>query len=403
MKISRLISKLKFFFTIFIAPPKSWKLPKMAEVLIYDASGTEALAPYLTKYSVATLEVRGESINVPCLLRAALTLSFWKVWKNNPFTVYTEAFIHAISPKVAITFIDNNFKFYEISKRFPSIITVFIQNGWRGESGDIFGGLVKSDKYHVDYMLVHNRAIGRHYLNYISGQFIPIGSLKNNAVANINSVDSEGVLFISQWHSRPEGGGAFYVEHDGTTVYWDKFFTPEVVVLEFLDRWCAANNKKLKICGRIKDKEGPEQAFYADFLKECVWEYIPKIDNYSSYELVNAAEMVVYIDSTLGYESIGQGKKAAALSCRGSSILSGACRFGWPADLPNNGPFWTSDQDEKQFQRVMDYLNTVSDENWKQACQLYASELMEFDPGNMRFVTLLDQLLPKSEIEPHAN
>jgi surface carbohydrate biosynthesis protein len=397
MKTSRLISKLKSFFTIFIAPPKRWQLPKRAEVLIYDASGTEALAPYLTKYSVATLEVRGESINVPCLLRAALTLSFWKVWKYNSFAAYAEAFIHAVSPKVVITFIDNNSAFYKISKRFSGVTTVFIQNGTRGESGDVFDGLVKSDKYHVDYMLVHGRAIGSHYLNYISGQFIPIGSLKNNAVTNINSVDSEGVLFISQWHSRPEGGGAFYVEHDGTAVYWDKFFTSEVVVLKFLDRWCAANNKKLKICGRTKGKEGPEQAFYADFLTECVWEYISKMDNYSSYELINTAEIVVSIDSTLGYESIIRGKKTAALSCRGSSIESDASNFGWPANLPNNGPFWTNDQNEAQFQRIMDYLVTVSNDDWTSTSRSFSTELMEFDLGNRRFVALLDQIFPKSE------
>ena len=51
----------------------------------------------------------------------------------------------------------------------------------------------------------------------------------------------------------------------------------------------------------------------------------------------------------------------------------------------------------------MDYLNTVSDEDWEQTRQEYVSEIMEFDPGNTRFVALLDQLLPKSESRPHAN
>jgi surface carbohydrate biosynthesis protein len=56
----------------------------------------------------------------------------------------------------------------------------------------------------------------------------------------------------------------------------------------------------------------------------------------------------------------------------------------------------------------MDYLNTVSDENWKQTRQQYASELMEFDPDNTRFVALLDQLLPRTDsqsnpIKSHAN
>ena len=56
----------------------------------------------------------------------------------------------------------------------------------------------------------------------------------------------------------------------------------------------------------------------------------------------------------------------------------------------------------------MDYLNTVSDENWKQTRQQYANDLMEFDPGNTRFIALLDQLLPKTDnqcntTKSHAN
>ena len=45
----------------------------------------------------------------------------------------------------------------------------------------------------------------------------------------------------------------------------------------------------------------------------------------------------------------------------------------------------------------MDYLNTVSDEDWEQTRQENTSELMEFDPGNTSFVALLDQLLPRTE------
>ena len=105
MKIIRFKSNLKLFYTIFVAPPKEWKLPKKAEVLIYDTCGAEVMMEYLTKYNVTTMAIRGESINVPCLLRAAITLNFWKFWKYNPFTLYADAFIHAVSPKVIITFI----------------------------------------------------------------------------------------------------------------------------------------------------------------------------------------------------------------------------------------------------------------------------------------------------------
>lgn len=392
MKISRFIAKLKLFLAIFIVPPKIWQLPKKSEVLIYDATGAEIIMPFLINYSVNIIHIRGELINVPCFFLSMLSLSFWK---GNTLTAYVESYIEVISPKVMITYIDNNTSFFEISKRFPDLKTVFVQNATRGQSGDIFEKLVKSDNYLVDYMLVHGTAIGKYYSNFISGQFIPIGALKNNAVPQLNSVDSENVLFISQWHNKSEVGAPFYIEYDGTAIYWDVFFEAEVKVLRFLDKWCTENNKRLTVCGREEKNDGPENFFYANQLYNCAWEYVPKTSIYSSYQLVDAAEIVVYIDSTLGYESIGRGKKTAAFSCRESSIGSEATKFGWPAVLPNNGPFWTNEQDESQFQRVMDYLNKISDKQWQKVCQTYARELMEFDPGNKRFAILLDQLIPR--------
>jgi surface carbohydrate biosynthesis protein len=355
------------------------------------------MMPLLTNYSVAIMHVRGELINVPCFFLAMLRLTFWK---GRLVKAYAEVFIKAISPKVIITFIDNNVAFFEISKRFSDVKTIFVQNGTRGESGDIFESLVKSDNYHVDYMLVHGAAIGRYYSNYVSGQSIPIGSLKSNAASNLNTVDSKGVLFISQWHSKPESSEIFYIEYGGTPIYWDVFFEAEVKVLEFLDKWCAENNKRLQICGRGKDNDGTEKDFYVDRLKNCEWEYIPRTDNYNSYKLIDDAEIVVFIDSTLGYESIARGKKTACFSCRMPSTHKQVYTFGWPLVLPNNGEFWTNDQNEVQFQRVMDYLNTVNDDDWEHTRQLYARELMEFDPGNTRFIALLNQLLTKSESKP---
>jgi surface carbohydrate biosynthesis protein len=185
----------------------------------------------------------------------------------------------------------------------------------------------------------------------------------------------------------------FYTKHDGTPVYWEVLFEAEVKVLDLLDKWCVKNNKLLKICGREKEENGPERDFYANHLIGCEWEYIPRKDYYSSYELINSAEIVVFIDSTLGYEAIGRGKKTASLSCRMISPFEHAYLFGWPADIPNNGPFWSNDLDQAQFQRVMDYLNSVSEEDWEQVLKRYASELMVFDPGNSCFVGLLDELL----------
>ena len=389
MKVSQLKSKIKSFYTRFIAPPKKWQTPRKSKILVYGACGIEVMLPYLKNYNVTIMAVRGEFINLPCFFLAMLKIDFWK---GKLFNAYVETFICAVSPQIIITFVDNNPAFFEISKRFKDIKTIFIQNGTRGESGDIFEYLVKSESYHVDYILVHGKSIGLHYKNYISGQLISIGSLKNNSARKLTNVPNDYVLFISQWHPKPDNG-IFYVEADGTPIYWDDFFEPESMVLAFIDKWCVKNNKHLKICGRCKDDDALEKFFYADRLINCAWDFIPNTNNYSAYKLIDAAEISVFIDSTLGYESLARGKKTAAFTCRGFSISSDAANFGWPQKLVENGPFWTNNQDQNQFKRIMDYLNSVDNDDWEKVCYHSINDIIEFDPDNSRLVTLLDKLV----------
>jgi surface carbohydrate biosynthesis protein len=398
MKIIRFKSKLKLFYTIFVAAPKEWQLPKKSEVLIYDASGAEVMAPYLKKYSVVIMTVRGEAINVPCFLLAVVSLKFWK---GKPLAAYTENFIQAVSPKVVITFIDNRESFYGISKRFSDVKTIFIQNGLT--VGDFFDHLDKSDNYHVDHMLVFGVAFGRKYKSYITGSVLALGSLKNNKVKKTNTIPDGSILFISQYRNKPKNNSASHTDGNGEPLYHHQYYSSEVIALRFLTKWCVENKKSLKIAGMSREKTGPEIDYFEAILSGYEWEYLPRTDQYSSYKSVDAAEIVVSIDSAMGIESIGRGNKTAYFSCRGVNFLNISRNFGWPADLSNNGPFWTNDQDEIQFQRIMDYLNTVSVEDWEETRQHYVSELIEFDPGNTRFIALLDQLLPRTESQSHAN
>lgn len=356
--------------------------------------GSKYLSTYLTEYSVEIIPLRGEFVNIPCLLRAIVGLSFWK---GKPIQAYADAFIRFAEPSILITFIDNNVNFYTISHRFPSIKTIFFQNGTRSEVGDVFESLPTSNKYHVDYMLVHGSAIGKYYQKFISGLTIEVGSLKSNEIMKSVDVVPQSILFISQYFDKPENNEPFITNPDKPPIYWDQFFSAEMHVLKFLDTWCVKNDKQLWICGRGFNEKGQEKNFYSEHLKKCSWEYFPRTDLYNSYRLVNSAEIVVFIDSTLGYESIGRGKKTASFSCRGSSLNNEATKFGWPANLPDSGPFWTSDADDREFQRVMDYLDTASADEWEKTRQFYASELMEYNAKNTRFVALLDQLLSKSE------
>ncbi|MEI7612341.1 MAG: LA_1612 family putative O-antigen biosynthesis protein [Betaproteobacteria bacterium] len=391
MRFDQIKSRFIRFYEVFVVPPKIWRSPKKSDVLIYDITNMEALIPYLTGYRVEVIPLRQESVNIPCLLRAMTAPEFWS---GGAMQSYIDAFIRASSPTILLTYIDNDPGFYTISNRFKGIKTVFVQNGTRGELGDVFGNLVPSGTYHVDYMLVHGEAVGAHYLRYISGSAIAIGSVKNNAINVEADVVQKTVVFVSQYSNRSSKDEPFLIEADNKPVLWDQFYAAEISVVEFLDTWCAENDWLLRVCGRDFVGNGSEKAFYADRINKCTWEYVPRGNASSSYKLIDSAELIVFIDSTLGYESIARGKKTAAFTCRGWSSNKTPFKFGWPANLPDSGPFWTHEINENEFSRIMNYLLRVSDADWAADRHHYAEELMEFDPGNKRFAAILSQVLP---------
>ena len=39
-------------------------------------------------------------------------------------------------------------------------------------------------------------------------------------------------------------------------------------------------------------------------------------------------------------------------------------RHGYPAEYPDDGPFWSNIPDPKIFQRIMDHLFSIYEEEW---------------------------------------
>ena len=267
---------------------------------------------------------------------------------------------------------------------------MLLQNGLRDDWLELH-----TDKtlYKVDFMLVFNKFIGSIFERHINGQIVLAGSLKNNFIEKTHTIISDTVLFISEYRPKPDGVQPFCIYPNGQQVTWADFFESDCIVLRHLKKWCAYNNKKLIIAGFSIGDTKSEKIFYADKLNGSDWEYVERLNIYSTYKLIDSAEIVVTINSTAGYEAIARNKKTAFFSFRCLNLNREDLKFGWPTDLPNNGTFWTNDQNEAPFQQVMDYLNTVSDEDWEQTRQCYVTKLMEFDPGNTRFVELLDQIL----------
>jgi len=382
--------KINNLYTVFLIPPKKWSKPQKSDILVYDYESLEPLTPYIEKYSHTSLAVRGESINFYCLILSMFKLDFWT---NSAFKAYINKYISLVSPKIIITFIDNDLRFYEISNNFPDVKTIFVQNGRRGILEDIFATIEYDEKYHVDYMLVFNKLVGELYSKYISGEVIIIGSIKNNSVLLSENYEKDTVVFISSLSTHSNSDKPLLTKPDGYKTDRETIHAIDKLVVEFLDDWCAQNQKTLKILGRSFGLESDEYFFYLNCLNKCKWDYIPRQEIYNSYHQLNMAEIVVFIDSTLGYEALSRGKKTAGFICQTNFLNLQSERFGWPAVKGETGPFWTHVSDITIFSKIMDFLNNIDNIGWDSVRKEHASDLMYFDQGNLGLQILLVNLL----------
>ena len=66
-------------------------------------------------------------------------------------------------------------------------------------------------------------------------------------------------------------------------------------------------------------------------------------------------------------------------------------RFGWP-DLPEKGFFWTNEFKISEFDRVTNNVVGATDAEWKDICDKYVTGLIEYDPGNGKFLSIMRKL-----------
>lgn len=368
---------------------KIWRKPKSAKVLIYDRCGSDVLFGYVNKNNAQILDVRGESINIYVLLKCILAADLC-------VASYVTAYIAIVNPSVIVTFIDNAPRFYELTHAGRGVITIFLQNGWRGETSDVFGYFKHNPihkPYQVDYMLTFGTAIGEKYREHINGQVIPVGSIKCNQCPIDKTEEPRSLVFVSQY-SPPPGGSEqeYFVSVGSKRITWEMFYSSEKKVVKFLADYCGENDFVFQVCGRSLDSRGEEYEFFDKLIAGRKWEFLPRVDDCGGYKVIDRAEFVVGIDSTLIYESLARGKRTGVLAVRSDLLRDIGAKFGWPKNLPDSGPFWTNCDDEGEFERVLEYVTCASDAGWAKMRKEYVSDLLEYDPGNTRIRALFRKL-----------
>jgi surface carbohydrate biosynthesis protein len=138
-------------------------------------------------------------------------------------------------------------------------------------------------------------------------------------------------------------------------------------------------------------------------LKNYKFEFVARRQASSSYEAIDRSEFVVFTSSTLGYESLARGKRTAALMLDAEIIGAEALKFGWPAKLQDDGPFWTHQLNEVRLYEILDFLREVDDAEWDKIRTQTIKDVIVFDPDNSKFKESVDQIRQSWQLQQSNN
>lgn len=376
--------KLIKLLYLFVLSKKVLTKPPKKKILIFDSDDSEKLIKYLNKKNVEVMDMRmlyeaNQRLNIYILLKCFLNFKF-------SIKEYLEEYVRAVNPKLLITLTDNYPIFYHLHKVNKKMTTAIVQKSFRSYTeSDILSRLDKLRKikdYHCDYLLMFNTEIGKIFKSFLNGKIIPIGSFRSNFVLKKKKIKKEiDLLFISVWRRPP---------------FINK--TEDLIFFENLKKYCKKKNLTLQVLGACRVTadytiksymyQKMEYDYYTKHLGSYMKKFIYRDKNRNSYEYVDKSNIILSIDSTLGYEACSRKNKVAFFSIRKRNYPHYSMQFGWPVNKKfGKGRFWTDKNTFKELSRILNFLRKHKGENFKEM-----RNIMTFDEGNKKFLTFIKKI-----------
>ncbi len=270
-----------------------------SDVLILDTDGSDVVIRCIpSDLSYSVLEVRN---GIPYIAKVLFFIRlFVRVTQFGvKYKSLISSIVDVINPRVIISFIDTSLIMGQLSSIFPQKLIISVQNGARLHMGGFhnekqflaphyftFGEYEKDllKKYNVKYQ--SHKAVG----SVRFGLFLE----KNTRIKDNRS----SVCFISQFNSSING-----FKEDGVKRLKS--------VYSNLIAWNNENERRSIRVAMRNNKNDNDYINEVNFFRLSRGSDIELVDNvdYSSYRVGCEALVVVTVDSTLGFELFGSGKK----------------------------------------------------------------------------------------------
>jgi surface carbohydrate biosynthesis protein len=398
-------------FKYFRNTKRVWRRPPRASLLIIDRGTASPLDEMFAHHKPHIMEIRGESVNMLALFRALPKIHLGAV-------AYLEAYIDFVKPKLILSRNgDSNIHLWSLKRRNRSRYKIaLVQNGWRPDN---FGAIPVSKfeknctkiRPSVDCAMIFGSAQADDQLAKYASLLIAVGSSKLNMIDfDLYPKTRMSIVFISEYRHQE------FVKNPD-------FYQVDAIVCKYLRDFAIKNSIKIHVAGVMPDHDRikAEKKWFAEQLSGSNWQFYEWSKPESSYLLMNNADLVVTIDSTMGYESLALGKKTAILCCRRFQRSEGReslfdlmsekissirdlqdfenginNRFCASFRFAETGFFWTNIESPDEFERVLHNVFQASTAEFERISRPIRDQLMVHDYGNTKIRAYVEGVLTDS-------
>jgi hypothetical protein len=362
------LGSLRRAWGLFRGARKTWRLPPRARLLIIDRNTAYPLDEIFAHHSPHIMDIRGESINLAVVLRALPKFRLGAL-------AYLEAYIDAVAPMLVLSRTDNNPMLWRLKRRPSAAYTVaLVQNGNRplDQLRTCLRGVQHPlSSNHLTYLAIGNGRLVD-LLRSVSPSFrvVSVGSLKLNMTSPTKSdqlLSNRAVGLISSYRAKKP--------HN---------YAPYRNAYQTLFQSVVRHGYSLRIfsSSRREDDLHKETSFFTPIAAEAGVELAMVDRQLGLLERLRSVRVVLAEDSTMGLEALAIGVRVGFLELRPNDPYIDPSMPWHFCAIGEKGPFWTNDPSEAEIERILDYLLSVSDEQWEKDSGWIRDQLIVHDHGN---------------------
>ena len=370
----------RIFHAIFLSK-KRFFLPKRNSIVILDSYSEKVISKYIfLNRSYSLLDLKQREIYILIFLKSLFF--FFKYGKHT----YEVCFLKFIKPKIAITYIDNNYSYFNIFKYLNDIKLIFIQNG-----------NIASNRFDIKKTLEINRKLDYYFiLNNLSkkffekdckirSQYILAGSPEANFFKkNLDSkAKTSEITLISTFRKNNGSNNSFYLNFH---------IKPMIFIKNVIRSYLFINPLKINIL--LVSNNPEEKIFFNKIFKNININFIENNRNdipKNSYLSLNSN--TIYIgDSKFLTECLSLGYKGLFISTRGYYINDLTYSFGWPLTFREDGEFWINYPNREKAQELLSKIINTNFKDWT-SILMKNKDYFYYDYKNKKIITFLDKIL----------